>query len=60
MSSFQTASRSCFLQVVHVLHHRGGGSDHIYEMRWLFVVVGLNALFIVVPHWDNMSYRHTC
>ena len=29
--------------------------DRIYEMRYLFVAVGLNALFIVLPHWDNMS-----
>ena len=29
--------------------------DLIYEMRCLFVTVGLNALFIVLPHWDNMS-----
>ena len=29
--------------------------DRIYEMRCLFVAVGLNALFIVLPHWDNMS-----
>ena len=26
--------------------------DRIYEMRCLFVAVGLN---IVLPHWDNMS-----
>ena len=30
-------------------------SDRIYEMRCLFVAVGLNARFIVLPHWDNMS-----
>ena len=30
-------------------------SDRIYEMRCLFVAVGLNALFIVLPHWENMS-----
>ena len=29
--------------------------DRIYEMRCPFVVVGLNARFIVLPHWDNMS-----
>ena len=29
--------------------------DRIYEMRYLFVAVGLNARFIVLPHWDNMS-----
>ena len=29
--------------------------DRIYEMRYLFVAVGHNALFIVLPHWDNMS-----
>ena len=29
--------------------------DQIYEMRCLFVAVGLNARFIVLPHWDNMS-----
>ena len=32
--------------------------DRIYEMRCLFVAVGLNALFIVLPHWDNMSQAH--
>ena len=36
-----------------VLRRRGG--DRIYEMRCLFVAVGINALFIVLPHWDNMS-----
>ena len=29
--------------------------DQIYEMRCLSVAVGLNARFIVLPHWDNMS-----
>ena len=29
--------------------------DRIYEMRCPFVAVGPNALFIVLPHWDNMS-----
>ena len=29
--------------------------DRIYEMRCPFVAVGLNACFIVLPHWDNMS-----
>ena len=28
--------------------------DRIYNMRSLFVAVGLNARFIVLPHWDNM------
>ena len=28
--------------------------DRIYEMRGLFVAMGLNALFIMLPHWDNM------
>ena len=32
--------------------------DRIYEMRCLFVAVGLNARFIVLPHWDNMSQAH--
>ena len=32
--------------------------DQIYEMRCLFVAVGLNALFIVLPNWDNMSQAH--
>ena len=36
-----------------VLCHRG--SDNIYEIRCLFVAVGLNALFLVLPHRDNMS-----
>ena len=29
--------------------------DRIYEMKCLFVAVGPNARFIVLPHWDNMS-----
>ena len=29
--------------------------DRIYEMKCQFVAVGLNARFIVLPHWDNMS-----
>ena len=29
--------------------------DRIYEMRCLFVAVGPNARFIVLPHWVNMS-----
>ena len=29
--------------------------DQIDEMGCLFVAVGLNARFIVLPHWDNMS-----
>ena len=29
--------------------------DRIYEVRCQFVAVGLNALFIVLPHWANMS-----
>ena len=29
--------------------------DGIHEMRCPFVAVGLNARFIVLPHWDNMS-----
>ena len=45
MSSYQTASRSCFLQVV--LRHRGG--DRIYEMRCLLVAVGPNAHIIALP-----------
>ena len=32
-----------------VSDHRGG--DRIYEMRCLFVAVGLNARFIVLHHW---------
>ena len=36
-----------------VLRHRGG--DRIYEMRCVFVAVGPNARFIVLPHWNNMS-----
>ena len=32
-----------------VLGHQEGG-DQIYKMRWLFVAVGLNALFRVLPH----------
>ena len=48
---FPDCTRSCFSQVV--LRRRG--DDRIYEMRCLFVAVGLNARFIVLPHWDNMS-----
>ena len=33
--------------------------DRIYEMRCLYVAVGLNALFLVLPRWDNMSQAHT-
>ena len=29
--------------------------DRIYEMKCLFVAVGLNARFIVLPHRDNMK-----
>ena len=28
--------------------------DRIYEVTCLFVAVGLNVIFIVLPHWDNM------
>ena len=48
---FQTLSRLSFSHVV--LCRRDG--DQIYEIRWLFVTVRLNALCIVMPHWDNMS-----
>ena len=48
---FSDCTRSCFSQVV--LSRRGG--DRIYEMRCLFVAVGLNARFIVLPHWDNIG-----
>ena len=48
---FPDCTRSYFSQVVSC--RRGG--DRIYEMRCLFVAVGLNARFIVLPHWDNIS-----
>ena len=32
--------------------------DRIYEMRCPFVALGLNACFIVLPHWNNMSQAH--
>ena len=48
---FADCTRSCFSQVV--LRLRGG--DLIYEMRCLFVDVGLNARFIVLPYRYNMS-----
>ena len=32
--------------------------DRIYEVKCLFVAVGPNARFIVLPHWDNMSKAH--
>ena len=35
-----------------------GDRIRIYEMRCPFVAVGLNARFIVLPHWDNMSQAH--
>ena len=35
--------------------YRRRGGDRIYEMRCLFVAVGPNARFKVLPHWDNMS-----
>ena len=31
--------------------------DRIYEMRYLFVAVELNALFIVLPHWDQSHFK---
>ena len=51
---FPDCTRSCFSQVV----SRRRGGDRIYEMRCLFVAVGLNARFIVLPHWDNMSQAY--
>ena len=51
---FPDCTRSCFSPVV----SRRRGGDRIYEMRCLFVTVGLNARFIVLPHWDNMSQAH--
>ena len=36
-----------------VLRH--GGSDRIVEMRCLFIEEGLNALFIMLPHWDEIA-----
>ena len=48
---FPDCTRSCFSQVV----SRRRGGDRIYEKRCLFVAVGPNARFVVLPHWDNMS-----
>ena len=48
---FPDCTRSCFSQVV----SRRRGVDRIYEMRCLFVAVGLNTSVIVMLHWDNMS-----
>ena len=48
---FPDCTRSCFLQVV--LRRRSG--DRIHEIRCLFVAVGPDARFIVLPHWDNVS-----
>ena len=31
------------------------GGSLIYKIGSLFVAVGLNILFVVLPHWDNMS-----
>ena len=39
-------------QLFHILLVFG---DRIYEMRCLFVAVGLNASLIVLPHWDSIS-----
>ena len=47
---FPDCTRSCFSKVVLC---RWGG-DRIYEMRCLFVAVGPNTRFIVLPHWDNI------
>ena len=52
---FPDCTRSCFSQIF--LRHRGG--DRIYEMRCLFVAVGLNARFIVLPHGDNIGHMLT-
>ena len=46
MSSFQTAQGHAFRK----LFHAAGGGDRIYEMRCLFVAVGPNGRFIVLPH----------
>ena len=54
ISSFQTASSLCFSHFI--LHHRG--SDRIYDIWRRFVAVGLNTLFTVLPHWDNMAKAH--
>ena len=32
--------------------------DRVNEMRCPFVAVGLNACFIVLPHWDKISQAH--
>ena len=32
--------------------------ERICEMRCPFVAVGLNARFIVLPHWDDMSQAY--
>ena len=42
MSSYQTAQGHAFRELFHA------------EMRCLFVVVGPNALSIVLPHWNNI------
>ena len=36
-----------------VLCHRAG--DGIFKIKCLSVAVGVHAVFIVLPHWDNMS-----
>ena len=41
-----------------LVENKFGLFDRIYEMRCPFVAVGLNARFIVLPHWDNMSQAH--
>ena len=40
---------------VWIFHSLG---DQIFEMKCLFVAVGLNAHFIMLAHWDNMSQAH--
>ena len=52
---FPDCTRSCFSQVV----SRRRGGERIYEMRCLFVAVGPNARFIVLPHWVT-CHRPTC
>ena len=34
------------------------GHDLVYEMRCLFVAMGLNARFIVLPHRDNKGLSY--
>ena len=49
------APPDCLKVMLFALLSRHGGCDRIYEVRRLFVAVGLYVLFTVLPHWYNKS-----